>query len=148
MAAPVFRELSDKLYAIRPDIMIPLPVDTTSSPLPIAQSGQMKDLSEAFTMLNMKAYPDKAQSTWARPETSASSILLTSAPIARGIMPDVCGMGLKDALFMLEQQGLNVLVSGKGTVVNQSINPGMSIYKGMPVVIELKVKQDKPKTQA
>ncbi len=148
VAAPVFRELSDKLYAIRPDIMIPLPVDTTSSPLPIAQSGQMKDLSEAFTMLNMKAYPDKAQSTWARPETSASSILLTSAPIARGIMPDVCGMGLKDALFMLEQQGLNVLVSGKGTVVKQSINPGMSIYKGMPVVIELKVKQDKPKTQA
>ena len=63
-------------------------------------------------------------------------------------MPDVCGMGLKDALYLLEQQGLNVLVNGKGTVVKQSINPGMTIYKGMPVVIELKLKQDKPKTQA
>ncbi len=148
VAAPVFRELSDKLYAIRPDIMIPLPVDTTSSPLPFAQSGQMKDLSEAFTLLNMKALPDKVQSTWARPEASSTGIVLTAAMTAKGTMPDVCGMGLKDALFMLEQQGMNVLVSGKGSVVRQSVNPGMSIYKGMPVVIELKVRQDKPKTQA
>jgi cell division protein FtsI (penicillin-binding protein 3) len=63
-------------------------------------------------------------------------------------MPDVVGMGLKDALYLLEQQGMNVLVNGKGTVAKQSINPGQPIYKGMPVVIELKLKQDKPKSQA
>ena len=55
---------------------------------------------------------------------------------------------MKDALFLLESQGLNVLVNGKGTVVRQSITPGQSINKGMPVVIELQLKQDKPKTQA
>jgi len=110
VAAPVFRELSDKLYAIRPDIIIPLPVDTISSPLPVAQAG-------------------------------------LSAFVAKGTMPDVCGMGLKDAIYLLEQQGLNVIVNGKGTVIKQSINPGLQISKGMPVVIELKLKLEKPKTQ-
>lgn len=148
VAAPVFRELSDKLYAIRPDIMIPLPVDTISSRLPFAQSGRTKDLSDAFSLLQMKARPENGQSPWARPEASYDNIVLTSAPVARGTMPDVCGMGLKDALYLLEQQGLNVLVNGKGTVVKQSILPGINICKGMPVVIELKLKQDKPKTQA
>jgi cell division protein FtsI (penicillin-binding protein 3) len=148
VAAPVFRELSDKLYAIRPDIMIPLPVDTASSPLPFAQSGQTKDLSDAFSILNMNARPESGSSTWARPEASSGNIVLASARVTKGTMPDVCGMGLKDALYLLEQQGLNVLVNGKGTVIKQSINPGFTIYKGMPVVIELKLKQDKPKTQA
>ncbi len=148
VAAPVFRELSDKLYAIRPDIMIPLPVDTVASHIPFAQTGQMKDLSEAFTLLNMQASPQNSQATWARPETSGSKIILAPAAAVRGIMPDVCGMGLKDALYLLEKQGLNVLVNGRGSVVKQSINPGQSIYKGMPVVIDLKLKQDKPKTQA
>ena len=148
VAAPVFRELSDKLYAIRPDIMIPLPVDSVASHLPFAQAGQMKDLSDAFTLLNMKAPPESGQSLWTRPVASADKVVLTPAAVTRGTMPDVCGMGLKDALYLLEQQGLNVLVNGKGSVVKQSIDPGRYIYKGMPVVIELKLKQDKPKTQA
>ncbi len=130
VAAPVFRELSDKLYAIRPDILIPLPVDTTSSPFPIAQSGQVKDLSQVYSGLGMPVH-----------QTAGPSIV-------KGTMPDVGGMGLKDALYLLEQQGLNVLVNGKGTVVKQSIAPGMQISKGMPVVIELKLRLDKPKTQA
>lgn len=130
VAAPVFRELSDKLYAIRPDIMIPLPVDTISPPLPYSQTGQVKEMSQAFSILNLKPRPDH------------------EPYISKGIMPDVCGMGLKDALYLLEQQGLNVLVNGKGTVVKQSINPGSAISKGMPVVIELKLIPDKSKIQA
>ncbi len=148
VAAPVFRELSDKLYAIRPDIMIPLPHDTSVSPLPYAHAGQMTDLTNAFASLGMKVRPENAKSHWARPESNGDMIILNSTYISKGTMPDVCGMGLKDALFLLEQQGLNVLVNGKGTVVKQSIAPGFLIKKGMPVVIELQLKQDKPKTQA
>ena len=148
VAAPVFRELSDRLYAIRPDIIIPLPHDTISSLLPFAQAGQMKDLEDAFNLLGLNAHPENGQSPYGRPVASGDKISLTTAPVARGTMPDVTGMGLKDALFLLESQGLNVLVNGKGTVVRQSINPGLPIDKGMPVVIDLQLKQDKPKTQA
>ena len=148
VAAPVFRELSDKLYAIRPDIMIPLPVDSVNSHTPFAQSGQVKDLADAFNQLNLKARTENSKATWATPELSSDNIVLAPAAVTKGIMPNVCGMGLKDALYLLELQGLNVLVNGKGSIVKQSIEPGRNIYKGMPVVIELKIKQDKPKTQA
>ncbi len=148
VAAPVFRELSDRLYAIRPDIIIPLPHDTTASPLPFAQAGKMKDLQDAFTFLGLNARPESSQSPWGRPVTAGDRLFLSATPVSRGTMPDVCGMGLKDALFLLESQGLNVLVKGRGTVVRQSILPGLTIYKGMPVVIDLQLKQDKPKTQA
>ncbi len=145
VAAPVFRELSDKLYAIRPDILIPLPVDSTSSPWPVTQSGQAKDLAEALTRLNMKTQQPNTHTTWAAASPSAGGMILSPEAVVKGIMPDVCDMGLKDALYLLEQQGLNVLVNGKGTVTKQSIVSGTHVYKGMPVVIELKIKPEKSK---
>jgi len=46
-------------------------------------------------------------------------------------------MGLKDAMYLLEQMGLNVVVNGRGSVVSQSIRAGTLVSKGMPVVLEL-----------
>jgi len=112
VAAPVFREISDKLYASQPDIMIPLPKDTVASPIPYLHMPLPKTLT-------------------------------------KGNMPDVTGMGLKDAIFLLEQQGLNVIVNGKGMVVRQSIPAGTWVTKGTPVMIDLQVKkEEKSKTQA
>ena len=52
-----------------------------------------------------------------------------------GIIPDVKGMGLKDAVYILENVGLKVKVSGKGKVFNQSIIAGTASRKGQ--LIEL-----------
>ena len=54
------------------------------------------------------------------------------------VMPDVTGMGLKDALFLLEERGLKVTVSGHGEVRSQSIRPGTAISRGGTVTIVLK----------
>ncbi len=55
----------------------------------------------------------------------------------RGTMPDVRGMGLKDALFVLESRGLKVRFSGRGAVVRQSVAPGARITPGATVAITL-----------
>jgi cell division protein FtsI (penicillin-binding protein 3) len=52
-------------------------------------------------------------------------------------------MGLKDAMYILESQGMNVFVKGKGTVVRQSVPAGALVGKRTPVVIELQLKIDK-----
>jgi cell division protein FtsI (penicillin-binding protein 3) len=39
-------------------------------------------------------------------------------------IPDVRGMGLKDAVYLLESQGLTVQSEGLGKVVSQSLTPG------------------------
>ena len=65
-------------------------------------------------------------------------VSITAEPQQAGIMPDVVGMGLKDALFLLESQGLKVSFSGKGTVRSQSIAPGAHISRGGAVSITLR----------
>ncbi|WP_418676633.1 penicillin-binding protein [Alistipes dispar] len=68
---------------------------------------------------------------------SLSNVAITSLPDDRGVMPDVRGMGLKDALFVLESRGLRVRFSGQGAVVRQSIAAGTRIRPGAAVVITL-----------
>jgi cell division protein FtsI (penicillin-binding protein 3) len=52
-------------------------------------------------------------------------------------MPNVKGMGLKDALYLLESMGLKVSVNGRGKVKAQSIAAGAILAKGLTVVLEL-----------
>lgn len=148
VAAPVFKELSDKLYAIRPDIMIALPIDTVGSKFPLAHKGQANDLSEGFRLLGFKTHAVTGSSLWADPKQSGNQIVLEPAFVQKGLMPDVTGMGLKDAIYLLEGMGLNVIVKGKGSIVRQSITPGSPIMKGMPVVLELDPGFTKLKTEA
>ena len=55
-----------------------------------------------------------------------------------GTMPNVVGMGLKDALYILESRGLEVRFTGRGAVRRQSITTGERIRPGQRVVLELK----------
>ena len=54
------------------------------------------------------------------------------------VMPNVVGMGLKDAIYILENRGLKVKFSGKGTVRSQSIRAGERIAPGGSVTITLR----------
>ena len=42
-------------------------------------------------------------------------------------MPDVEGMGLRDAIYVLETLGLKVYAEGEGKVKDQSLKPGTKI---------------------
>lgn len=52
---------------------------------------------------------------------------IASVEISEGKVPNVKGMGLTDALYILEQSGLNVTHTGSGTVKSQSIPAGREI---------------------
>lgn len=54
------------------------------------------------------------------------------------LVPNVKGMGLRDALYLLENSGLKVGVSGVGTVSQQSLTPGGKVKRGSYVHIELR----------
>lgn len=68
---------------------------------------------------------------------SASNVNISTLSSDAGIMPNVRGMGLKDALFVLESRGLKVHFSGKGAVRQQSIPAGEHIQPGSAVGITL-----------
>ena len=54
-----------------------------------------------------------------------------------GVMPNVTGMGARDAVFLLEKMGLKVRITGTGDVKGQSIPAGTSLKAGMTCRLEL-----------
>ncbi len=52
-------------------------------------------------------------------------------------MPDVRGMGVRDALYVLENSGLHVTIQGAGLVRSQSVTPGSAVSKGTQVALKL-----------
>jgi hypothetical protein len=57
--------------------------------------------------------------------------------LSNGNMPDLSGMGIQDAIFLLESYGLVVEFSGSGTVQSQSISKGNKFFKGSVIKLEL-----------
>ncbi len=56
-------------------------------------------------------------------------------------MPDVRGMGLKEAVFLLESRGLRVAFTGKGAVREQTLPPGAKIQRGANRNIEIEINE-------
>jgi cell division protein FtsI (penicillin-binding protein 3) len=55
-------------------------------------------------------------------------------------IPSVIGMGLRDAVYMLEKRGIKVQFSGVGLVKEQSLPAGSKIIPGTPVLLSLGLK--------
>lgn len=69
---------------------------------------------------------------------NTSKVSMASVDVKAGKMPDVTGMGARDAVYQLERLGVKVKLSGKGFVVRQSIAPGTTLQTGMSCMLELK----------
>ena len=69
---------------------------------------------------------------------NTSKVSMTSVDVKAGKMPDVTGMGARDAVYQLERLGVKVKLSGKGFVARQSIAPGTTLQTGMSCMLELK----------
>jgi cell division protein FtsI (penicillin-binding protein 3) len=53
-------------------------------------------------------------------------------------VPNVVGMGARDAVYLLEKSGLRVNLSGRGQVISQSLTPGQRVNRGQTVSIVLR----------
>jgi cell division protein FtsI (penicillin-binding protein 3) len=71
---------------------------------------------------------------------AAGEVGKNDVTLAEGVMPNVVGMGLRDAIYMLENSGLRVHYTGRGKVAKQSPQPGVRISRGATVAIELRLR--------
>jgi cell division protein FtsI (penicillin-binding protein 3) len=138
IAGPVFKEIADKLCALntnseRPIEMLTAKKDSSN----YSYAGASADIKNVLKGLQW-AYKDSVQKQdWARLYPVNNEAVLYSKSIADSSMPDVRGMGLKDALYLLENMQLKVKARGKGKVNVQSIPAGTAIAKNQSVTIEL-----------
>ena len=135
VAAPVFREIADELFVKGVEMALP---DTTINDgvFPMIQAGYYKDLKQLSDELGVKNVPMNT-TEWVRAQTTGDTVLWTNNQVKDEIVPDVRGLTLKDALYVLENQGLKVRPRGNGRVLKQSLSPGSRARKGRVIYISL-----------
>ncbi|HSC39797.1 MAG TPA: PASTA domain-containing protein, partial [Chitinophagaceae bacterium] len=100
-------------------------------------AGETGAVKQVLDKLNV-AYTDSGKNEkWSSVYSKGASPVVATRVVAKNGMPDVKGMGLKDALYLLEGLKLKVIVKGKGRVISQSIEAGKQPAKGSVVIIEL-----------
>jgi cell division protein FtsI (penicillin-binding protein 3) len=75
--------------------------------------------------------------SWSRAVVEEQEVKISGLKIESGKVPDVRGMGLSDALYILEQAGLKVSHRGSGRVKSQSLAPGRGISENMKIELLL-----------
>ncbi|HEY0978243.1 MAG TPA: penicillin-binding protein [Flavobacteriales bacterium] len=144
VAGPVFRSIADKIYSNRLDMQLDAPAAALAAVnekhrAPITMSGSRQDLLVALDGLGVKANLT-GEAEWVTTGASDSVVVVSPRNIPAegiGMVPNVLGMGLKDALQILEQRGLRVQVTGSGMVRRQSLQPGSRCFKGSAILIDL-----------
>jgi cell division protein FtsI (penicillin-binding protein 3) len=74
---------------------------------------------------------------WVSVRTGADTVRLSKKLFINKAIPDVRGMGLRDALYLLENAGVKVSYKGTGTVIKQSVPPGTLLNSTNTIRIEL-----------
>ncbi|WP_082685141.1 penicillin-binding protein [Hymenobacter sedentarius] len=144
VAAPVFREVADKCMAR--DLLSQRPLlakaRLNKSHVPLVRAGMQEELALVCQKLGLAG---KTQATggeeWVRAASDtafhARTVALVVNPVRPGRVPQVSGLSLRDALFLLENRGLHVRATGTGRVREQSLPVGSPIKRGDVITLTL-----------
>ena len=141
VSAPVFKEIADRIYALDMELN---PVDQTkihladnqNDKMPVINAGKGEELQGIFETLGLKVSSPGGQE-WVSPAKTSEKVAMKLNDTDKPVVPDVSGMPLRDALFILENKGLKVTFKGKGRVVTQSITPGSHLGKDATINLVL-----------
>jgi cell division protein FtsI (penicillin-binding protein 3) len=137
VAAPVFREIATKLYAMYVEKKNATNYAITRDSSTYFYAGYTRDVKDVFSRLSVTYRDSAMQNNWTRIYAQDAIPVVKGTAISTKTMPNVKGMGLKDALYLLENMGVKVVIRGKGKIINQSIPAGTPLTKGFTVLVEL-----------
>ena len=131
VALPVFREVADKCYASLEELSAPINLEKPAlaqAELPTLNAGYKEDFKTVFASLDLDV-EEKTESDWVVMQGSGNDkVKVERRKIDDKSIPNVMGMGLRDAVYVLENKGLHVRIKGFGKIVKQSIEAGTPIH--------------------
>jgi len=137
VAAPVFAEIANKISANEILMQKPLTdIDYSNSNIPMLGNVYSKDAEAIYNVLAYSFHKEKGID-YGFTMKKDNSIIQKANPILDNLMPNVIGMNLKDAFYILENKGIKIRYKGRGKVVSQSITKGENINKGQIVSLQL-----------
>lgn len=138
VAAPVFKEIADNIYARDIQLHEPMSLqpDIQSDVLPFIKAGNQQDLTLLCNELDIRN-ESLTDDEWVRTIRVGNGVNWKKNLQGEGLVPDVSGMTFRDAIYLLERSGLTVIYEGKGRVLNQSLTAGARISRGDRIYIRL-----------
>ncbi len=138
VAGPVFKEISDKVYAGMLELQEEKEYkENMPFAAPYSKNGMLADLEKVLNEFDIETNADANTMDWVIPGSSDSIVNVRNLAMKEGLVPNVMEMGLKDAVYLLENCGLKVLVDGWGKVRSQSLSPGSPARSGQTIKLEM-----------
>jgi cell division protein FtsI (penicillin-binding protein 3) len=143
-AAIAFKEIAEKIMAQENTVPFEVACDTINNRLPKVKDGNMLEASRILKELDhpMKksSWKDenREEDIWGKAKLENDSIYeFQNRTLNTEFVPNVCGMGAKDAVFLMQQCNLDVEIIGYGTVKSQSVVAGTRIKGKRSVILTL-----------
>jgi cell division protein FtsI (penicillin-binding protein 3) len=137
LAAPVFKEVATKLYAMyvqgKKTKEIPFIIDSTDYRF----AGFTQDVRTVLEQINLKPVDSANKNGWATLANNQYKMVLKNIPVEKNKVPDVRNKTLKDALYELENLDMKVIVKGRGKIVAQDVLPGTPLRKNQIITLLL-----------
>lgn len=139
VAAPVFRQIADAIYINEYKYYLTTTNDkiTNYSSLPIAKKGYLYDILNLSSVFGLKMKGQTIAGDLIKIEKENGQILIYNVNDQQHTVPDVRGMCLSDAVYLLENMGLKVNATGIGLVSSQNPEPGSALIRGGIIKLEL-----------
>lgn len=113
-------------------------MDSTLQKAPEIKHGNWNNNKYVLNKLNLSVADKNSDSDWVKIKFENNEYLTEEIALNNSKIPDVKGMGARDAVYLLEKSGLRVNLIGSGKVVSQSFTPGQNLVKGTTITITLR----------
>ena len=137
-AAPVFKDIADKIYANDVEMHQLLAEKESSMDVPEIGAGKFEELHEICNKLKISNYEKgDSKSDWVGSMTANKAVYWKANLLEKGKVPDVKGMSLRDAIYLIENFGYRVRTSGRGRVTSQNPKPNSQMAEGGVIMVTL-----------
>ena len=142
--AAVVKDIADRIAAKDLATQDFIPTKSNAAPLgtfPMIKAGYRSDLSQLCDVLGIAYHNQEPDAMWIRSTVDDDHIVWKPNDTSDvGLVPYVVGMTLKDALFLLENCGLRVVVQGYkgGRVSTQSLHPYTRVVNEAPITLQMR----------
>lgn len=141
-AAGVFRRMSDRIYYSDHELRNQMNVDAGEFvKIPNLFNGYAHDFTALFKLLNLPQAQANPQGKWVQTSVEENNMYCTAVNVpdrSEKIIPNLKGMGMRDAVYIAENAGLKVRCTGYGRVVTQSIAAGTPTHNYKEITLEFR----------
>lgn len=136
-AGVVFSKIAQRIYSKNVTTNLNLAKDSTATFVPDVKNGDVLAARAVLDDLGVRYHGGQGYE-WGKATDEDKDVKFEPASESKYKVPDVTGMGARDAVYALTSKGMKVRMRGKGRVVSQSAKAGSQVVKGLTVTLQLK----------